>query len=86
MTEVKRKIDLLEVLSNVDISKQLEQEKKRNRRANKQERVNPLDAQFKLLNIEMEPLSASTKEYELIERYADSKIVVDVVVDLFRIH
>jgi hypothetical protein len=69
MDEVKRKIDLLEVLSNVEISQQLQQEKKRNNRAADSERVNPLDAQFKLLNVAMEPLAVATDEYRVIERY-----------------
>lgn len=69
MDEVKRKIDLLEVLSNVEISQQLQQEKKRNNRAAESERVNPLDAQFKLLNVAMEPLAVATDEYRVIERY-----------------
>lgn len=72
MDEVKRKIDLLEVLSNVEISQQLQQEKKRNNRAADSDRVNPLDAQFKLLNVDMAPLPISTDEYGLIERYVVS--------------
>lgn len=72
MDELKLKIDLLEVLANIEISQKLQAEKKRNAKKKSgidEPKLNSLDAQYNLLNVKMEPLPESTDEYKIIERY-----------------
>ncbi|KAL4150967.1 hypothetical protein PRNP1_010353 [Phytophthora ramorum] len=74
MDEVKLKIDLLEVLANIEISQKLQTEKrnaKKNAGANNR-KVNSLDAQYNMLNVKMEPLLESTEEFKIIERYVET--------------
>lgn len=68
MDEVKLKIDLLEVLADVEISQKLEHEKNK---AKKSEEVpiHPLDAQYNMLNVKMEPVAETDEEFEIIQRY-----------------
>lgn len=69
MAEVKLKIDLLEVLVDVEISQKLQREKRKSQRDESAMKVNPLDAQYKVLNVQMEPLAASEEEFQIIDRY-----------------
>ncbi|RLN93765.1 hypothetical protein BBJ28_00013749 [Nothophytophthora sp. Chile5] len=66
MEDLKLKLELLEVLSNQEISQMLQKEE-----AKKQSgpAIHPLDAQYKMLNTEMHPLGSGDDEYKLIERY-----------------
>ncbi|GMF56713.1 unnamed protein product [Phytophthora fragariaefolia] len=71
MDEVKLKIDLLEVLANIEISQKLQAEKKKNAKKKldaDRPKLNSLDAQYNLLNVKMESLPESTEEYKVIER------------------
>jgi hypothetical protein len=68
MDEVKLKIDLLEVLANIEISQKLQAEKKKNAKKKAGPKLNSLDAQYNLLNVKMEPLPESTDEFKIIER------------------
>lgn len=65
MTEVKSKIDLLEVLADIEISQKLQQEKKK---SSADAALNSLDAQYNMLDVRMEPLPESTEEFKIIER------------------
>ncbi|CEG48226.1 poly polymerase catalytic domain containing protein [Plasmopara halstedii] len=69
LDEVKLKIDLLEVLANLEISQKLQIELKTNARKNADVRLNSLDVQYNMLNVEMVPLLKSTEEYKIIEKY-----------------
>ncbi|KAI9918916.1 hypothetical protein PsorP6_011479 [Peronosclerospora sorghi] len=68
MDEVKLKIDLLEVLANIEISQQLEKEKNKNAKKKVGVRLNSLDAQYHLLNVHMEPLAESTDDFKIIHK------------------
>ncbi|TYZ66034.1 hypothetical protein PybrP1_011330 [[Pythium] brassicae (nom. inval.)] len=72
MAEVKLKIDLLEVLADVEISLKLQQEKRKAARASGAGAINPLDAQYQMLNVKMEPLAESANEFKIIERYVET--------------
>ncbi|ETI37201.1 hypothetical protein F441_16612 [Phytophthora nicotianae CJ01A1] len=72
LDEVKLKIDLLEVLANIEISQKLQAEKKKNAKKNAGAKLNSLDAQFNMLNVKMEPLPDSTEEFKVIERYVET--------------
>ncbi|KAF4318885.1 hypothetical protein G195_007808, partial [Phytophthora kernoviae 00238/432] len=72
--EVKLKMDLLEVLENIEISQKLQDEKK-SAKANggiNQPKINSLDAQYNLLNIKLEPLPETIDEFKTIERYVET--------------
>lgn len=69
MAEVKLKIDLLEVLSDVEISQKLQREKRKSQQDSNGTKVNPLDAQYNMLDVQMEPLAASEEEFQIIDRY-----------------
>ncbi|KAL3660773.1 hypothetical protein V7S43_014176 [Phytophthora oleae] len=66
MADLKLKLDLLEVLSNLEISQTLQKQE-----AEKPSgpAVHPLDAQYSILNTNMELLSKRAKEYEIIEKF-----------------
>lgn len=66
---VKTKIDLLQVLADLEISQQLQQEDKKN---SGNSEIHPLDAQYKMLNTRMEPLDPTCDEFRQIERYVAS--------------
>ncbi|KAG3116090.1 hypothetical protein PI124_g5556 [Phytophthora idaei] len=72
LDEVKLKIDLLEVLANIEISQKLQAEKKRNAKKNAGAKLNSLDAQYNMLNVKMEPLPESTEEFKIIEKYVET--------------
>lgn len=72
LDEVKLKIDLLEVLANIEISQKLQAEKKKNAKKNVGAKLNSLDAQYNLLNVKMEPLPESTEEFKIIEKYVET--------------
>ncbi|POM77569.1 Poly-ADP-ribose [Phytophthora palmivora] len=72
LDEVKLKIDLLEVLANIEISQKLQAEKKKNAKNNSGTKLNSLDAQYNMLNVKMEPLPDSTDEFKIIERYVET--------------
>lgn len=72
MEVVKTKIDLLQVLADIEISQQLQQEEKKNSSANGGSTIHPLDAQYKMLNTRMEPLDSMCDEFKQIERYVES--------------
>ncbi|GMF14775.1 unnamed protein product [Phytophthora lilii] len=86
MDEVKLKIDLLEVLANIEISRKLQAEKIKNAKKNAssdQPKLNSLDAQYNLLKVKMEPLAESTDEFKTIQRYSateDGNTTVSVVI------
>lgn len=69
MAEVKLKIDLLEVLADVEISQKLQREKRKRQHDSSATKINPLDAQYNMLNVHMEPLAASEEEFQIIDRY-----------------
>lgn len=69
MAEVKLKIDLLEVLADVEISQKLQREKRKSQHDSSATKINPLDAQYNMLNVHMEPLVASEEEFQIIDRY-----------------
>lgn len=68
MAEVKLKIELLEVLADVEISQKLQQEKRKAEKERGTATINPLDAQYQMLNVKMDPLPASEDEFKIIER------------------
>lgn len=70
MAEVKLKIDLLEVLADVEISQKLQQEKRKAARESGAGAINLLDAQYQMLNVKMEPLAQSENEFQIIKRCA----------------
>ncbi|RLN93767.1 hypothetical protein BBJ28_00013750, partial [Nothophytophthora sp. Chile5] len=74
MDEVKLKIDLLEVLANLEISQKLQQAKKKAQKkvGSNQPKLNSLDAQYNLLHVDMEPLPEATEEFKIIERYVET--------------
>lgn len=67
MDEVKLKIDLLEVLADVEISQKLEHEKNKAKKANEVP-IHPLDAQYNMLNVKMEPVAETDDEFKIIQR------------------
>ena len=69
LDEVKLKIDLLEVLADIEISQKLQAEKKKNAKTRGGTKLNSLDVQYNLLSIRMDPLSESTDEFKIIEKY-----------------
>ncbi|KAG1697929.1 hypothetical protein DVH05_015413 [Phytophthora capsici] len=64
--DLKLKLDLLEVLSNLEISQELQKQE-----AEKPSGpgIHPLDVHYGMLNTNMEPLSKDCKEYEIIEKF-----------------
>ncbi|KAL3660772.1 hypothetical protein V7S43_014175 [Phytophthora oleae] len=72
LDDVKLKIDLLEVLANIEISQKLQAEKKKNAKKNVGAKLNSLDAQYNLLNVKMDPLPESTEEFKVIEKYVET--------------
>ncbi|KAG6583242.1 poly polymerase catalytic domain containing protein [Phytophthora cinnamomi] len=67
--DLKLKLELLEVLSNLEISQTLqkqEAEKPRGPAA-----IHPLDLQYGMLNTDMEPMDKSGKEYKIIEKFIE---------------
>lgn len=71
MEVVKTKIDLLQVLADIELSQQLQQEEKKNSAASGTQ-IHPLDAQYKMINTRMEPLDPTCDEFKQIERYVES--------------
>eukprot|EP00644_Phytophthora_capsici_P009388 jgi/Phyca11/107102/e_gw1.13.901.1 len=67
--DLKLKLDLLEVLSNLEISQELQKQE-----AEKPSGpgIHPLDVHYGMLNTNMEPLSKDCKEYEIIEKYVET--------------
>ncbi|TMW67934.1 hypothetical protein Poli38472_007606 [Pythium oligandrum] len=68
MDDIKLKIDLLEVLADIEISQKLQQEKRNAARAD----LNPLDAQYQVLNTDMVPLLETDDEFKTIQRYVET--------------
>uniref|UniRef100_M4C2F9 NAD(+) ADP-ribosyltransferase n=1 Tax=Hyaloperonospora arabidopsidis (strain Emoy2) TaxID=559515 RepID=M4C2F9_HYAAE len=69
LDEVKLKLDLLEVLADIEISQKLQAEKKKNAKTRDGTKLNSLDVQYNLLNIRMDTLPESTDEFKIIEKY-----------------
>lgn len=67
MTDLKVKLELLEVLSNLEISQMLQ---KQEAEKPKGPAIHPLDLHYDMLTTNMEPLDKSGKEYKIIEKYA----------------
>lgn len=67
MADLKLKLELLEVLSNLEISQMLQ---KQEDEKPKGPAIHPLDLHYEMLNTDMEPLDKSGKEYKIIEKYA----------------
>ncbi|TYZ66323.1 hypothetical protein PybrP1_002804, partial [[Pythium] brassicae (nom. inval.)] len=70
---VKTKIDLLQVLADIELSQQLQQEEKKRAAATGSggaaEPTHPLDAQYAMLKTEMEALDPASDEFQVIERF-----------------
>ncbi|EGZ11175.1 hypothetical protein PHYSODRAFT_337921 [Phytophthora sojae] len=66
--DLKVKLDLLEVLSNLEISQALQ---KKEAEKPKGPTVHPLDLQYGMLNTNMEPMDKSSNEYKLIEKFIE---------------
>ncbi|KAK1946348.1 Poly [ADP-ribose] polymerase 2 [Phytophthora citrophthora] len=66
MADLKLKLELLEVLSNLEISQELQKQE-----AEKPSgpAIHPLDAQYNMLNTNMEPLCKQDNEYKIIEKF-----------------
>lgn len=71
MDTVKEKLELLDVLSNVEISQGLDAAEKAKKKTKKKadDRVpHPLDARYEAVRADMEPLDPSSDEFKLIEK------------------
>jgi hypothetical protein len=66
MADLKLKLELLEVLSNLEISQMLQ---KQEAEKPKGPSVHPLDKHYSMLNTNMETLNKREKEYKIIEKY-----------------
>ncbi|KAL7682098.1 putative Poly [ADP-ribose] polymerase, poly(ADP-ribose) polymerase, regulatory domain superfamily [Plasmopara halstedii] len=66
MDDLKSKLELLEVLSNLEISQMLQ---KQEAEKPSEPAIHPFDIHYKMLNTHMEPLSDSQKEYKIIQKY-----------------
>ncbi|KAE9097175.1 hypothetical protein PF005_g31115 [Phytophthora fragariae] len=63
--DLKLKLDLLEVLSNLEISQMLQ---KQEAEKPKGPAIHPLDRHYEMLNTNTEPMDESGKEYKIIEK------------------
>ncbi|CAI5700572.1 unnamed protein product [Peronospora effusa] len=86
MTDLKLKLELLEVLSNLEISQMLQKEE-----ANKLTgpAVHPLDTHYNMLNTKMKPLSKRGKEFKIIEKFINktnggSKLSINTILKIAR--
>ncbi|KAG7378094.1 E3 ubiquitin-protein ligase mib1 [Phytophthora pseudosyringae] len=87
MADVKLKLELLEVLSNLEISRMLQKQE-----AEKPSGpvVHPLDSHYNMLNTNMEPLNKRGKEYKIIEKFikkteGGSKVNVNTILKIARL-
>ncbi|KAG7390529.1 E3 ubiquitin-protein ligase mib1 [Phytophthora boehmeriae] len=86
MADLKLKLELLEVLSNLEISQTLQKEEAEK---TKEPSTHPLDVKYNMLKTDMKPLSKRTKEYKLIERFINktsnsSKLEIKTVLKIAR--
>jgi hypothetical protein len=76
MDEIRLKIDLLEVLADLEISHKLQQEKRKASRAKSAgdatEKLHALDAQYAMLHVDMEPLAETDAEFQTIQQYVQT--------------
>ncbi|KAE9344568.1 hypothetical protein PF008_g9164 [Phytophthora fragariae] len=66
--DLKLKLDLLEVLSNLEISQMLQ---KQEAEKPKGPAIHPLDRHYDMLNTNMEPMDKSGNEYKIIEKFIE---------------
>lgn len=67
MADLKLKLELLEVLSNLEISQMLQKQEAEKPAG---PTVHPIDTHYNMLNTNMEPLSKRGREFMVIEKYA----------------
>ncbi|KAF1783807.1 Poly(ADP-ribose) polymerase, catalytic domain [Phytophthora cactorum] len=86
MADLKLKLELLEVLSNLEISQMLQKQA-----AEKPSgpAIHPLDTHYNMLNTNMEPLKARGKEYKIIEKFIQnthggSKLNINTILKIAR--
>lgn len=68
MDHLKQKISLLEVLSDVEISQNLEKEQAKAEKEGGNIPINPIDAQYYMLKVDMEPLPETEEDFQIIKR------------------
>ncbi|KAL4124192.1 hypothetical protein PRIC2_010031 [Phytophthora ramorum] len=86
MADLKLKLELLEVLSNLEISQMLQKQEAEKPTG---PAVHPLDTHYNMLNTNMEPLSKRGKEYQIIEKFikntdGGSKFSVNTILKIAR--
>lgn len=70
MEDVKQKLEMLEVLSNLEISQGLEVAQKKNaKKSTKGLEAHPLDMRYQAIKADMKPLDRADDEFKLIEQY-----------------
>ncbi|DAZ98404.1 TPA: hypothetical protein N0F65_000118 [Lagenidium giganteum] len=67
MADIRLKIDLLQVLADIEISQTLRKERKKVKSD-----LNPMDVQYEMLNIKLEPLLENEEEFKTIQRYVET--------------
>ncbi|GLD95978.1 hypothetical protein PINS_up004656 [Pythium insidiosum] len=74
LDEIKLKIDLLEVLADIEISQKLQRERRRAASSKSSDgiAIHPLDAQYKLLGVDLEPLAESEPDFHVLQRYVET--------------
>ncbi|KAG6583027.1 poly polymerase catalytic domain containing protein [Phytophthora cinnamomi] len=86
MADLKLKLELLEVLSNLEISQMLQ---KQEAEKPKGPEIHPLDLHYGMLNTNMDPLDKSGKEYKIIEKFitktnGGSKLRINTILKIGR--
>ncbi|KAJ0400715.1 hypothetical protein P43SY_000620 [Pythium insidiosum] len=74
LDEIKLKIDLLEVLADIEISQKLQRERRRAASSTPSDgaAVHPLDAQYNLLGVDLEPLAESEPDFAVLRQYVET--------------
>ncbi|ETI37202.1 hypothetical protein F441_16613 [Phytophthora nicotianae CJ01A1] len=86
LADLKLKLELLEVLSNLEISQMLQ---KKEAKKTSGTAIHPLDMHYNMLNTSMEPLEKSGQEYTIIEKFIQkthggSKLNVNTILKIAR--
>ncbi|CAH0477959.1 unnamed protein product [Peronospora belbahrii] len=86
MTDLKLKLELLEVLSNLEISQMLQ---KQDAERPMGLAIHPLDTHYNMLNTNMKPLSKREKEFKIIEKFINktnggSKLKINTILKIAR--
>ncbi|CAI5716367.1 unnamed protein product [Peronospora destructor] len=86
MTDLKLKLELLEVLSNLEISQMLQKEEAKKSTGSA---VHPLDTHYNMLNTNMKPLNKRGKEFKIIEKFINktnggSKLSINTILKIAR--